>query len=52
MPVDVHAWQIAGPDMVPGATLARKLYDEMAGQGLGRLGTQALFQRYLAAAGA
>lgn len=33
---------------LPGATLARKLYDELAGKGLGRLGTQALFQLYSA----
>ena len=33
---------------LPGATLARKLYDELAGQGKGRLGTQALFQLYMA----
>ena len=35
---------------LPGATLARKLYDELAGQGKGRLGTQALFQLYMAGA--
>lgn len=35
---------------LPGATLARKLYDELAGKGLGRLGTQALFQLYSAGA--
>ena len=33
---------------LPGAKLARKLYDELAGKGLGRLGTQALFQIYSA----
>ncbi|MBC7436640.1 MAG: NAD(P)-dependent oxidoreductase [Bdellovibrionales bacterium] len=33
---------------LPGATLARKLYDELAAKGLGRLGTQALFQLYTA----
>ena len=31
---------------LPGATLARKLYDQMANDGHGRLGTQALFQHY------
>lgn len=31
---------------LPGVSLARKLYLEMAGKGLGRLGTQALFQLY------
>ena len=31
---------------LPGAALARKLYLEMADAGLGRLGTQALFQLY------
>jgi 3-hydroxyisobutyrate dehydrogenase len=35
---------------LPGASLARKLYDEMAGKGLGRLGTQALFQLYMTGA--
>jgi 3-hydroxyisobutyrate dehydrogenase len=33
---------------LPGASLARKLYNEMAEKGLGRLGTQALFQLYTA----
>lgn len=33
---------------LPGVTLARKLYDELAGRGLGRLGTQALYQLYSA----
>ena len=31
---------------LPGATLARKLYDQMANDGHGRLGTQALFKHY------
>lgn len=31
---------------LPGATLARKLYNDMAAKGLSRLGTQALFQLY------
>ena len=31
---------------LPGVTLARKLYDQMANDGHGRLGTQALFQLY------
>ena len=31
---------------LPGVTLARKLYDQMANDGHGRLGTQALFQHY------
>ena len=33
---------------LPGASLARKLYNEMADKGQGRLGTQALFQLYMA----
>ena len=33
---------------LPGASLARKLYNEMAEKGHGRLGTQALFQLYMA----
>lgn len=33
---------------LPGASLARKLYNEMADNGQGRLGTQALFQLYMA----
>lgn len=32
---------------LPGATLARKLYNDMAAKGLSRLGTQALFQLYV-----
>ena len=35
---------------LPGASLARKLYDEMARKGLGRLGTQALFHLYTSGA--
>ena len=35
---------------LPGASLARKLYSEMADRGQGRLGTQALFQLYMAGA--
>jgi 3-hydroxyisobutyrate dehydrogenase len=35
---------------LPGASLARKLYSEMADKGQGRLGTQALFQLYMAGA--
>ena len=38
--------QIMGVDL-PGASLARKLYNEMADKGRGRLGTQALFQLYM-----
>jgi len=33
---------------LPGASLARKLYNDMADKGRGRLGTQALFQLYMA----
>lgn len=33
---------------LPGASLARKLYNEMADKGQGRLGTQALFHLYMA----
>ena len=33
---------------LPGASLARKLYNDMADKGRGRLGTQALFQLYIA----
>ena len=33
---------------LPGASLARKLYNDMADKGHGRLGTQALFQLYMA----
>jgi 3-hydroxyisobutyrate dehydrogenase len=32
---------------LPGASLARKLYNEMADKGQGRLGTQALFKLYM-----
>lgn len=32
---------------LPGASLARKLYNEIADKGQGRLGTQALFQLYM-----
>ena len=32
---------------LPGATLARRLYNDMAAKGLSRLGTQALFQLYV-----
>jgi 3-hydroxyisobutyrate dehydrogenase len=32
---------------LPGLTLARRLYSELAEQGLARLGTQALFQHYV-----
>jgi len=35
---------------LPGATLARKLYNDMAAKGLSRLGTQALFQLYVTGA--
>lgn len=35
---------------LPGAALARRLYAELAAGGKGRLGTQALFQHYLAGA--
>jgi 3-hydroxyisobutyrate dehydrogenase len=31
---------------LPALTLARKLYQELAAQGHGRLGTQALFKHY------
>ena len=37
--------ELMGLDL-PGVTLARKLYDQMANDGHGRLGTQALFKHY------
>ena len=43
--IALHEAEQMGLDL-PGATLARKLYDQMANDGHGRLGTQALFQLY------
>lgn len=43
--IALHEAEQMGLDL-PGATLARKLYDQMANNGHGRLGTQALFQLY------
>ena len=43
--IALHEAEQMGLDL-PGATLARKLYDQMANNGYGRLGTQALFQLY------
>ena len=43
--IALHEAEQMGLDL-PGATLARKLYDQMANDGHGRLGTQALFQHY------
>lgn len=47
--IALHEAEQMGLDL-PGATLARKLYDQMANDGHGRLGTQALFQLYNAGA--
>ena len=43
--IALHEAEQMGLDL-PGATLARKLYYQMANDGHGRLGTQALFQLY------